>query len=52
MSNSINSKNTNVIRERTQEELKNLISRIILNISVLKTINLQRDGDIALFIGF
>lgn len=52
MSYSINSKNSNIIKEKTQEEFRNLISQIISNISVLKTINLQKDGDIALFTGF
>lgn len=39
------------IRDKTQERLKEFVGNTISNLSIIKKINIQKDGDLALFSG-
>lgn len=41
-----------LIKDQIKKELKKIVINIIAEINILKTIQLQKDGDLALFAGF
>lgn len=43
--------NITEIRDKTQEKLKKFVGDTISNLSIIKKINIQKDGDLALFSG-
>lgn len=43
--------NITEIRDKTQERLKEFVGNTISNLSIIKKINIQKDGDLALFSG-